>query len=124
MLFISNYLTSPRSEHGPAILVDVEFTEEVLVEAEVLEEEVLVHSPSWICAIIMLCSSICSVLDEAGFILWRWRWMAPPEFIIRADSRFGDEVLVEEVLVLMLRYLLMGYLLKMQWVILRSLSAV
>jgi hypothetical protein len=50
--------------------------------------------------------------------------MAPPEFIIRADSRFGDEVLVEEVLVLMLRYLLMGYLLKMQWVILRSLSAV
>ena len=69
MLFISNYLTSSRSELGPAILVDVEFTEEVLVEAEVLEEEVLVHSLSWIWAVIMLCSFICSVLDEAGFIL-------------------------------------------------------
>ena len=53
--------------------------------------------------------------------------MAPPKSTVRADTRFVDEVFVEvgveEVLVLMLRYLLMGYLLKMQWVILRSLSA-
>ena len=50
----------PRSELGPIILVDVEFTEEVLVEAEVLEEEVLVHSLSqmWV---IICCSSIVQI---------------------------------------------------------------
>ena len=41
------------------------------------------------------CNSICSVLDEVGFILWRWCWTAPPKSTIRADTGFVEEVLVE-----------------------------